>query len=125
MSTQIDSLDHVTIITNNMKSTMHFYLNIIGLKTDKSRPPFKFNGAWLSVNNRAIIHIIEKTDHVDHQNSPNLDHIALSVNNIDLLKNKLLENKIEFYEQKTPDDKFHQVFIKDPNGIKIELSKPI
>ena len=46
MDTQIDSLDHITIITNNIESTMHFYIKIIGLSEDESRPPFKFNGAW-------------------------------------------------------------------------------
>ena len=123
MSTQIDSLDHITIITNNIESTMHFYVNIIGLSKDESRPPFNFNGAWLSANNRAIVHIIEKNDHVHKDQSPTFDHIAFRVLDIDKMKNILNKNIINFIEQKTPDGKVHQLFIKDPNGIKIELSK--
>jgi len=125
MDTQIDSLDHITIITNNIESTMHFYIKIIGLSEDESRPPFKFNGAWLSVNNRAIVHIVENNDHVYENKKPTLDHIAFRVLDIEKMKNILNKNTIDFIEQKTPDGKVHQLFIKDPNGIKIELSKNI
>jgi catechol 2,3-dioxygenase-like lactoylglutathione lyase family enzyme len=126
MNKLIDSLDHVTIITKDLNETKKFYINILGMEIDDNRPPFDFDGVWLSINKRAIVHIIVKKNHdTDHSFMPTLDHIAFKANNIENIKKKLKENNITYNEKLTPDNKIAQIFIKDPNGIKIELSKII
>jgi len=125
MNKFLDSLDHITIITKNLKKTTDFYVNILGMELDSNRPPFNFEGAWLSLNNRAVVHIIVNKNHNTKNIKPTLDHIAFRANNIKLIKNKLNKHKIKYLEKKTPDNKIMQLFITDPNGIKLELSKPI
>ena len=53
MNKFLDSLDHITIITTKLKKTTDFYINILGMELDNNRPPFNFEGAWLSGPRRA------------------------------------------------------------------------
>ena len=57
MSSFLDSLDHITVITKDLKKTKDFYVNILGMNIDYNRPPFKFDGIWLSLNKLSLIHI--------------------------------------------------------------------
>ena len=68
MNKLLDSLDHITIITKNLKKTTDFYINILGMKLDNKRPPFNFDGAWLSLNNRAVVHIVVNNNHITNNN---------------------------------------------------------
>tara|TARA_B110000438_G_scaffold214515_1_gene206796 strand:+ start:415 stop:792 length:378 start_codon:yes stop_codon:yes gene_type:complete len=125
MDNLLDSLDHITIITKSLEETKKFYINILGMEIDSNRPPFNFDGAWLSLNKRPVVHIIVKKEHKNNTDSPTLDHVAFRANNIENIKNKLNLLNISYDERITPDNKVHQIFTVDPNGIKIELSKSI
>tara|TARA_B110000263_G_C14845042_1_gene301492 strand:+ start:145 stop:522 length:378 start_codon:yes stop_codon:yes gene_type:complete len=121
----LDSLDHITIITKNLEETKRFYINILGLEIDDNRPPFIFDGAWLALNKRPVVHIVVNKNHQNNSHSPTLDHVAFRAKNIENIKNKLDQLNISYDERITPDNKVHQIFTIDPNGIKIELSKSI
>jgi lactoylglutathione lyase len=125
MNDLLDSLDHVTIITKNLTETINFYINILGMEIDNNRPPFNFEGAWLSLNKRPIVHIIVKDKHISSYEQPTIDHIAFRATNIKKIKIHLENSNISYEEKFTPDDKVHQIFTLDPNGIKIELSKKL
>ena len=126
MNNLLDSLDHVTVITNNLEKTKDFYINILGMQVDYNRPPFKFDGLWLSLNQRAVVHVVVKSKHeVEKNTAPTLDHIAFKANNINNIKKNLQKYSIPYEEKVTPDNKISQIFISDPNKIKIELSKTI
>tara|TARA_S200000501_G_C20784226_1_gene726428 strand:+ start:68 stop:448 length:381 start_codon:yes stop_codon:yes gene_type:complete len=126
MSNLLDSLDHITVLTENLELTKDFYIKILGMEIDNNRPPFKFEGVWLSLNKRAVVHIVVKSSHKVYEDSePTLDHIAFKAKNIISVKKHLQNNAIPYEEKITPDNKISQIFIKDPNGIKIELSKSL
>jgi catechol 2,3-dioxygenase-like lactoylglutathione lyase family enzyme len=125
MPNLLDSLDHITVITNDLKKTKKFYINILGMEVDNNRPPFDFDGAWLSINKRPVVHVIVNKNHIDSKDKPTLDHIAFRVNNINMIKTNLSKFNINYKEKTTPDNKIIQIFITDPNGVKVELSKSI
>jgi catechol 2,3-dioxygenase-like lactoylglutathione lyase family enzyme len=125
MSNLLDSLDHITIITKDLDETKNFYINILGMKIDNNRPPFDFDGAWLALNNRPVVHIIVNDIHAHSSAKPTLDHVAFRANNIESIKKRLGKYNIAYEERITPDNQVHQIFTIDPNGIKIELSKLI
>ena len=68
MSSFLDSLDHISVITKDLKKTKDFYVYILGMNIDYNRPPFKLEGIWLSLNNRAVVHIVVKNEHVINEN---------------------------------------------------------
>jgi catechol 2,3-dioxygenase-like lactoylglutathione lyase family enzyme len=125
MNDLLDSLDHITIITKNLDETKKFYINILGMKINNNRPPFNFDGAWLDLNNRPVVHIIVKENHAISSDKPTLDHVAFRAKNIESIKKRLDQYNISYDEKITPDNQVHQIFTVDPNGIKIELSKLI
>ena len=126
MSSFLDSLDHITVITKDLTKTKNFYVNILGMNIDYSRPPFKFDGIWLSLNKRAVVHVVVKEEHIIDENLlPTLDHVAFKAKDMKNIKLNLKKNSISYEEKVTPDNKISQIFLKDPNGIKIEISKTI
>ena len=126
MSPFLDSLDHVTVITKDLKKTKDFYINILGMNIDYNRPPFKFDGIWLSLNKRAVLHVVVKEEHIIDENLlPTLDHVAFRAKDMKNIKLNLKKNSISYEEKVTPDNKISQIFLKDPNGIKIEISKAV
>ena len=126
MSSFLDSLDHVTVITKDLKKTKDFYINILGMNIDYNRPPFKFDGIWLSLNKRAVVHVVVKDEHIIDENLlPTLDHVAFRAKDMKNIKLNLKKNSISYEEKVTPDNKISQIFLKDPNGIKIEISKAV
>tara|TARA_Y100000588_G_C13551168_1_gene626263 strand:+ start:167 stop:547 length:381 start_codon:yes stop_codon:yes gene_type:complete len=120
MSSFLKNIDHITILTDNLNSTINFYTKILDLKTADWRPRFSFSGAWLAIDNNAIIHLIEVKKMPS--NSGNIDHFALQGKNIKQFKRKLKKQKTRFYEKVTPDNTIQQIFITDPNNIKIEIT---
>ena len=126
MSSFLDSLDHITVITKDLTKTKNFYVNILGMNIDYSRPPFKFDGIWLSLNKRAVVHVVVKEEHIIDENLlPTLDHVAFKAKDMKNIKLNLKKNSISYEEKVTPDNKISQIFLKDPNGIKIEISKAV
>ena len=96
------------------------------MSIDYNRPPFKFDGIWLSLNKRAVVHVVVKEEHIIDENLlPTLDHVAFRAKDMKKIKLNLKENSISYDERITPDNKISQIFLKDPNGIKIEISKAI
>ena len=126
MSSFLDSLDHITVITKDLKKTKDFYVNILGMNIDYNRPPFKFDGIWLSLKKRAVVHVVVKDEHIIDENLlPTLDHVAFRAKDMKNIKLNLKKNSISYEEKVTPDNKISQIFLKDPNGIKIEISKAV
>ena len=68
---------------------------------------------------------VKSSHKVNEDSEPTLDHIAFKAKNIINVKKHLQNNAIPYEEKITPDNKISQIFIKDPNGIKIELSKSL
>ena len=126
MSSFLDSLDHITVITKDLNKTKDFYVNILGMNIDYNRPPFKFDGIWLSLKKRAVVHVVVKDEHIIDENLlPTLDHVAFRAKDMKNIKLNLKKNSISYEEKVTPDNKISQIFLKDPNGIKIEISKAV
>ena len=67
-----------------------------------------------------------KEEHIIDENLlPTLDHVAFRAKDMKKIKLNLKENSISYEERITPDNKISQIFLKDPNGIKIEISKAV
>jgi hypothetical protein len=53
-----------------------------------------------------------------------LDHVAFSCTGLRAMKAKLAERCIEHQERVVPRDGQIQLFLKDPNGVSVELNFP-
>lgn len=146
---EIKRIDHYSIRTLDVEASRRFYTEIIGLKVGP-RPPFDFPGVWLykgeppadldnPENNYGMVHVMGvDTDNpqplVDYMGGADpdtlkdstgaLDHIALAVTGRAGMLERCRRSNVSFFERTVPSLGLHQVFIKDPNGVTIELNFP-
>ena len=120
MGVQLHSLDHVTVRTRDLKTSLAFYTEVLGLKIADWRPPFAFDGAWMALEGRAIVHLVASRPADDPSGA--VDHFAIAgAGSPETAKSWLTEKDVTFNERVTPDGRFRQLFIMDPDGVKIEL----
>ena len=53
----VSGMNHFTVVTKDLDATKAFYMELLGL-TEGFRPDLGFPGAWLYVDNQAILHIV-------------------------------------------------------------------
>ena len=47
-------MDHHSVIIQDVEKSRHFYIDILGLELDSSRPEMSFDGLWIKVGQQAI-----------------------------------------------------------------------
>lgn len=117
----ITGLNHANISTAKLQETIDFFVGVIGLKVGP-RPDFAFPGAWLYAGDQAVLHLVERAQAY----APNgaIDHISFTVSDLDHAIRRLDERGIAYRISVIPSGLGRQVFLTDPNGIKIELTEP-
>ncbi|CAB3779630.1 VOC family protein [Paraburkholderia fynbosensis] len=71
-------LDHATIVTADLDTARHFFVEIAGL-TEGARPPFPAAGYWLYANGRPVLHLLDATATAPRaagRSAPRIDHLA-------------------------------------------------
>jgi catechol 2,3-dioxygenase-like lactoylglutathione lyase family enzyme len=146
---EIKRIDHYSIRTADVEASRKFYTEIIGLNVGP-RPAFKFPGLWLyngkppadlehAQGNYGIVHVmgvdpndpqglIDTMGYVDPHTLKGgtgaLDHIALSVTGRAGMAERCKTADVSYFERSVPTLGLHQMFLKDPNGVIIELNFP-
>ena len=133
----LKTFEHVLILADDLKKTKEFYVDLLGLK-DGYRPDFPFPGHWLYLNEddkAACIHLamrmqgdgqdyyIGKKDNVK-SGSGAIDHVAFNCEDIEAMKNMFDNKSIEYTHRKVPGFPLEQLFVDDPDGVKVELNFP-
>ena len=111
----------IRLAPETVEKTAAFYVNVLGLKRGY-RPPFNFPGAWLYAGDSAVVHLIGGPDPDRPADTGRLDHIAFDAKSIAEMRAHLSARGVAFEERKVPDSDLRQLFVRDPNGIRIELN---
>ncbi|MCA8927322.1 MAG: VOC family protein [Alphaproteobacteria bacterium] len=116
-------LDHYNIRTAKLAETVGFYEKVLGLK-DGDRPNFAFPGAWLYSEGRPVLHLIDISGSGEGQKDGTgcIDHIAFVSNGFEAMKTHLESTGYEYEARIVPGGKLWQIFVRDPNGLLIELN---
>src|SRR6266542_4138932 len=93
----VTTMNHFTILTDDVPRTVSFYDDLLGLE-DGPRPPFGFPGAWLYAGGVPILHVIGGKTRAD-----------LRAGGIDYDLRRLVGRGQ------------WQLFFFDPNGARVEL----
>ena len=80
------AIDHCSLIVANTAKALEFYMGILGLELDESRPDLGYPGAWLQVGDGQI-HLLEVADPYSSVTRPEHggrdSHVALRVSDLD------------------------------------------
>jgi catechol 2,3-dioxygenase-like lactoylglutathione lyase family enzyme len=126
-------LEHYLVLTHDLDATRDFYRDALGLR-EGARPPLGFPGYWLYVGDVPCIHIAEWNTYRTHSigagisvstpapGTGPLDHIAFNAVDLAGVKARLSAHKIDYSVNDVPAAGLTQLFLKDPNGVKIEIN---
>jgi catechol 2,3-dioxygenase-like lactoylglutathione lyase family enzyme len=128
----IGSIEHVLVLADDIEQTRDFYRDVVGL-TVGDRPALAFPGYWLYAGDTACVHIAERRPYSTHaarlglsvpEADPGIgpvDHIAFAAEDYDALIERLDRRGVASVTNKVPGGP-RQVFIEDPNGVRIEIN---
>ena len=89
-------LNHVNIRTKNLIDMIDWYEKILNL-VNGPRPNFEFNGAWLYMNENAIVHLIDDPKSIKYNKHQQLEHFALSSVGLDDFLNHITKNNVKYF----------------------------
>ncbi len=129
-------LEHFLIQTADMAATRDWYVKVLGL-SEGAHPDFKFPVCWLYIGGTDVIHITEGGKSVSAnrmqylgqqsdavQGTGVIDHVAFRATGLKEMMTHLNANKVAFSKRQVDDQGLFQLFLMDPNGIKVELNFP-
>ena len=134
----LKNLNHYLILASDLEATKDFYVDVLGLRVGE-RPPFEFPGYWLYLDGRAVVHLADSQarDSLDEsrvsvanpvaqapRDTGRLDHIAFQATGLAEMIGRLKRLAISWDRREVPDQGLQQLFIHDPDGLKIELNYP-
>ncbi len=114
-------LDHFTILCADLDRSRKFYSDVLGM-TDGDRPAFGFPGAWLYVGDRPVVHLIGGQNEKGISTTGSVDHVAFAGADLPAMRSRFQSLNIAFDERGVPGRPLRQVFLKDPDGVTIEIN---
>jgi catechol 2,3-dioxygenase-like lactoylglutathione lyase family enzyme len=121
-------LDHVLVLTDDLETTVSFYRDALGLEPGP-RPPLPFPGHWLYLDDTPCLHVAERAPYEAHAanvglapTSTSIDHVAFAADGYDGIAARLAVTGVEAVTNDVPDAAMRQIFLTDPNGVRIELN---
>jgi catechol 2,3-dioxygenase-like lactoylglutathione lyase family enzyme len=119
----VGMLDHFNIRTRQLDATVRFYQDILGLENG-DRPNFSFPGAWMYSEGRPVVHLVDisPTDEQQKPDSGVVHHVAFASRDFNGMKARLQSKGMAFDTRQVPGGELWQIFVRDPNGVMIELN---
>ena len=127
-------LEHFLIQTADIEATRDWYVRVLGL-TEGAHPDFKFPVCWLYLDGTDVIHITEGGKNVSENRKRYLgqqsdalegtgviDHVAFRCTGLREMMAHLTASGVAFTKRQVDDQGLFQLFLIDPNGIKVELN---
>jgi catechol 2,3-dioxygenase-like lactoylglutathione lyase family enzyme len=117
----VTTFQHVNTRSADVERTKEFYVRL-GLRVG-DRPPFASRGYWMYLGEQPVLHLVQRKDgEAHHEGSGNLDHVAFQAVDLEGTRRALTEAGLGFREAIVPRDNTVQIFVRDPDGIQVELN---
>jgi catechol 2,3-dioxygenase-like lactoylglutathione lyase family enzyme len=129
----LTKLEHYLVLTDDIDATRDFYLEALGMQVG-FRPPLRFPGHWMYVGDTPVIHIAEWLTYTAHSKSKGVevttpadgtgpvDHIAFAAQDYDGVLERIKRHGAGVRTNDNPSNTVRQLFLFDPNGVKIEIN---
>jgi catechol 2,3-dioxygenase-like lactoylglutathione lyase family enzyme len=130
----LSHIEHFLLQTTDMEGTRKWYVEVLGMRVGPN-PDFKFPVFWLYLGDKDVVHVTEggkgvsenRKNYVGQQSeaasgSGVVDHIAFRATGLREMLAHLRSLKVDFKQRQVDDQGLYQLFMFDPNGVKIELN---
>ena len=131
----ISHIEHFLVASDDIDATRDWYARVLGMKSGP-HPDFGFPVHWMYVDDIDIVHIgpsakqageiqkkyLGRTSQKSDEGTGALDHIAFRATGLKQMLQHLRSEGIAFSQRRANGQALFQLFLYDPNGIKIELN---
>ena len=130
----LSHIEHFLLQTADMEKTREWYVKVLGMRVGPS-PDFKFPVFWLYLGDKDVVHVTEGGAKVSENRkryvgqesqatsgSGAVDHIAFRATGLRQMIAHLEGLDVDFKQRQVDDQGLYQLFMFDPNGVKIELN---
>lgn len=129
----LSKMEHFLVMTRDIDLTRDFYCNALGFR-EGHRPDLGFPGYWLYLGDTPCIHIAEWHSYTAHSQALGLhvttpapgtgplDHVAFAASDYEGVTARLARLGVHADRHDTPAIGLRQLFLRDPNGLKLEIN---
>jgi len=131
----LSHIEHYLVAADDMERTRAWYRDVLGMQ-EGWHPDFGFPVYWMYLDGKDVVHIGQSAKHAgDNQRTylgrlaqnagagtGALDHIAFRAKGLQQTMEHLRRRGVEFSERRANGQALYQLFVYDPNGIKVELN---
>jgi catechol 2,3-dioxygenase-like lactoylglutathione lyase family enzyme len=130
----LSHIEHFLLQTADMEGTRRWYVEVLGMRVGSS-PDFKFPVFWLYLGDKDVVHVTEggkgvsenRRKYVGQQSDAVsgtgvVDHIAFRATGLRDMLAHLKKLGVDFKQRRVDDQGLYQLFMFDPNGVKVELN---
>jgi catechol 2,3-dioxygenase-like lactoylglutathione lyase family enzyme len=127
-------IEHFLIQSADIEVTKDWWCNVLGMHVGPS-PDFKFPVYWLYIGERDVVHLTQGGKNVSENRmkylgqssqatdgSGVIDHIGFRATGLEETISRLTKLGVDFKERQVNDQGLYQLFLFDPNGVKVELN---
>jgi catechol 2,3-dioxygenase-like lactoylglutathione lyase family enzyme len=126
-------MEHFLVVSDDLERTKDFYCDVLGMRVG-FRPDLGFPGYWLYVGDVPCVHLAEWETYAVYTNevgipisdkapgTGSLDHIAFNAQDFETVVARMERLGVEFSRSGIDEIGLRQIFLKDPNGLTIELN---
>ena len=117
---KLNHVNHVVTMVKDTKRSMEFYCEFLGIKQIQSQVD-NTNITWLQLPSGVMLHLIETEEAPAH---PANIHHAFEVEDFDAAKSVVEEHGFSIENSGVRHDGQRYLFIRDPDGNRVELCTP-
>ena len=130
----LSHLEHFLIQTEDLEATRDWYVRVLGMRVGPS-PDFGFPVYWMYIGERDVLHITKGGAAVSAERlrylgqssqategSGVIDHVGFRATGLAATIAHLQSLGIAFTERQVDNQGLYQLFLTDPNGVKVELN---
>ena len=127
-------LEHFLIQTADLAKTRDWYVDVLGMRVGPS-PDFKFPVCWLYLGEKDVLHLTEgggntsenRRKYLGQQSEATrgtgvVDHVAFRCTGLPAMLEHLTRLSVPFTRRMVSDQGLYQLFLMDPNEVKVELN---
>jgi catechol 2,3-dioxygenase-like lactoylglutathione lyase family enzyme len=134
MAMPLSHLEHYLIQSADLEATKDWYVRVLGM-SEGPHPDFGVPVYWLYLGGRDVLHLTEGGANVSEtrkrylgqeseatRGSGVIDHVAFRASGLAEMIDHLRHLGIAFKERQADAQALYQLFLFDPNGVKVELN---
>ena len=130
----LTNLEHFLIQVGDLDGTVNWYTDVLGME-EGPHPDFKIPVSWLYIGGEAVLHVTVGGEAVSEnrkkylgQNSTAIkgsgvvDHVAFRATGLREMMAHLDAKGVVYTKRQADDQEVFQLFLMDPNEVKVELN---